>query len=91
MNLKRYTYFLVLILVLFSVTVVSAQQADQLRTVIPFNDHWQFKKADYKKSFNIINADWQNVSIPHTWNATDMQTSNNFYQGDAFYKKSTIK
>ena len=30
----------------------------------------------------------EDVTIPHTWNATDMQTEmNNYYAGEAYYKK----
>lgn len=66
----------------------------QGRTVQPFNDGWQFKKGAvandtilYSSSFH----EWEPVSIPHTWNNTDMQTArNNYYAGEAYYKKSYL-
>lgn len=68
----------------------SAVQAQSGRQVIPFNDHWQFKKGagDYAKEPDFINADWEDITVPHTYNRTDMQLDKNFYTGDAFYRKS---
>ncbi|HCO67114.1 MAG TPA: beta-galactosidase, partial [Dysgonomonas sp.] len=36
-----------------------------------------------------MNDEWQQVKIPHTWNAEDMQVKKNiFYAGEAYYKKT---
>ncbi|WP_315814132.1 hypothetical protein [Paraflavitalea speifideaquila] len=43
-----------------------------------FNEQWQFSKPG---------AEWSPITIPHTWNKVDMQTTKNFYQGVAQYKK----
>lgn len=76
----------------------------QARTVIPFNANWSFKKGpfstsalDYNQTFD---GKWQLVTLPHTWNATDMQTTEikpgslgkneRFYTGDAYYRKSFV-
>ncbi len=89
MKSDRARYFLLpLFICLLCLTQRGKAQADDPRSVIPFNDQWQFKKADYRKSISLVKEDWQQALLPHTWNAVDMQTSNNFYQGDAFYKKS---
>ncbi|SDD21659.1 beta-galactosidase [Niabella drilacis] len=68
---------------------VSAQNA---RRIITFNDHWEFKKGPggFDKDTSYISAEWDPVSIPHTYNRTDMQLDKNFYTGDAFYKKKFI-
>ncbi|MFV0391337.1 MAG: glycoside hydrolase family 2 protein [Paludibacteraceae bacterium] len=51
-----------------------------------FNDNWMFKKTE--KFPQSIDNNWQSVTIPHTWNAKDMQVKkNSFYQGEAYYKK----
>ncbi|MEH6304013.1 glycoside hydrolase family 2 TIM barrel-domain containing protein [Olivibacter sp. CPCC 100613] len=65
-------------------------QAQGGRQVIPFNDHWQFKKgaADYSKEIDFTSADWEYITVPHTYNRTDMQLDKNFYAGDAFYRKA---
>ena len=37
------------------------------------------------------NADWEQVNVPHTWNADDMQKkTNNFYAGVAYYRKHYV-
>jgi beta-galactosidase len=52
-----------------------------------FNDGWLFKKAENLPKN--MGKDWQSVSLPHTWNAEDMQVKKNiFYAGEAYYKKS---
>ncbi|GAA4802188.1 glycoside hydrolase family 2 TIM barrel-domain containing protein [Olivibacter ginsenosidimutans] len=64
-------------------------KAQSIRQVFPFNTDWQFKKGahDYIKETDFITANWEQVTIPHTYNRTDMQLDKNFYTGDAFYKK----
>ncbi|MBB4034246.1 beta-galactosidase [Dysgonomonas hofstadii] len=74
------------------------------RDVISFNDGWSFKKGPFTKSATLLTDDqvggqWQEVTIPHTWNAKDMQTDlanmswirnpqERFYTGEAMYKKT---
>lgn len=37
------------------------------------------------------NADWEQVNVPHTWNADDMQKkTNSFYAGVAYYRKHYV-
>lgn len=47
------------------------------REVTSFNDGWEFKKGPFSKetmqAVQKWNTDWQEVTIPHTWNADDMQ------------------
>ena len=62
------------------------------RDVTSFNDGWEFKKGPFSKdamqSARKWNADWQEVAIPHTWNAEDMQKkASAFYEGVAYYRK----
>ena len=77
----------------------------QGRTILSFNNDWLFKKGPFEQNPIVAAAkpfaldesisggfrdqDWQMVNIPHTWNATDMQTDkNNFYTGEAYYRKT---
>lgn len=74
---------------LMATDVVSAQS----RQVIPFNDAWQFKKGPFSSDqiqfMNQWDAKWKDVTLPHTWNAKDMQLKHNdFYAGDAYYRKT---
>ena len=62
------------------------------RRVTPFNEGWQFKRGPFSTDPVRLSAQWNSkwdtVSIPHTWNAIDMQTKpNNFYEGVAYYQK----
>lgn len=85
---KRNDLFLFLLLCL-SVCSFNHLQA---RDVTIFNDGWNFKKGPFQKDPLLFSAafdgNWQEVKIPHTWNARDMQTEmNNYYAGEAYYKK----
>ena len=56
----------------------------EARKVTPFNDGWEFKKGPFAADAMQVaakwNADWQQVTVPHTWNADDMQKqTNSFY------------
>jgi beta-galactosidase len=68
---------------LFISLSISAQTKSS-RQYISFNNGWQFRKAPAKNSDD---TSWKQVTIPHTWNAVDMQTGKDFYAGDAFYRK----
>jgi beta-galactosidase len=72
--------------------------------VTSFNDGWLFKKGPFNDSRSLLSTDhtggkWEEVTIPHTWNAEDMQTAmanmsgfrnpqSRFYTGKAMYKKT---
>ncbi|MDR0543753.1 MAG: beta-galactosidase [Odoribacteraceae bacterium] len=63
------------------------------RLTLPFNDGWQFKQgpfaANETKAPEFMQQGWTPVSIPHTWNARDMQVKHKaYYAGEAYYKKT---
>ena len=63
------------------------------RDVKSFNEGWLFKKGPFPTDQILFQSGfdqrWQDVTIPHTWNAIDMQNDKNyFYAGEAFYKKT---
>lgn len=63
------------------------------REVSHFNDNWQFKKGPFPEKLKTdakeLSDGWEDVKIPHTWNAHDMQyQKNKFYAGNAYYKKT---
>jgi beta-galactosidase len=59
------------------------------RDIIPFNADWLFKKAENLPK--TLNEEWKPVSIPHTWNAEDMQIKKDgYYAGEAYYRKTYI-
>ncbi|MBE5875149.1 MAG: beta-galactosidase, partial [Lachnospiraceae bacterium] len=50
-----------------------------MRNTINFNDNWLFSKD---------NIQWENVTLPHTWNAVDgMNGKGEYYRGECFYAK----
>ncbi|MBI9061871.1 MAG: beta-galactosidase [Marinilabiliaceae bacterium] len=80
---------------LFFLFGVGAGLQAESRKVIAFNDKWQFKKGPFPKEQIVFmgrwDQKWQSVSLPHTWNAKDMQLEHNkFYAGEAYYKKSFL-
>lgn len=65
-----------LLSLLFGATLFAHAQ----RIATPFNDGWQFRRA--------IDSTEQNVTVPHTWNAEDMQVrAGDFYAGEGIYTK----
>lgn len=65
------------------------------REVTSFNDGWEFKKGPFSKEAMQAavkwNAGWQEVTLPHTWNADDMQKMvSAFYEGVGYYRKKCI-
>ncbi len=65
------------------------------REVISFNSEWLFKKGPFAQDPMTLNTQWngqwETVSIPHTWNAMDMQLKvNSFYEGVSYYKKKQV-
>ena len=83
-------FSLILALLLVAVRGMTLDQPPGVRYMVPFNANWQFKKAAQNQAVKWLDTPWETVDLPHTWNATDMQQGKNFYQGDAFYKKSFL-
>ena len=81
--------------ILFIIQVVFFAIQVSHASVIPvkqnFNDHWKFirvnddLKADYSSS-DIIDKNWENVSLPHTANLEPLIV-NNQWQGLCWYRK----
>ncbi len=81
-------YFILSLLLLFSLPGFS-----QSREIIDFNDNWEFKRCPFSSDHIAFNKTWDQkcsgVTIPHTWNNSDMQKrQNSFYEGEAYYKKN---
>ena len=81
-----------LTLLFLCLALVGAVEVQASREVTPFNDGWEFLKGPFSKEAMVASRQWQGkwqkVNIPHTWNATDMQTKvGSFYEGPAYYRK----
>ena len=62
------------------------------REVISFNRGWEFKKGPFPtevmQTAKTWETGWKEVTVPHTWNADDMQKKvNDFYAGVSYYRK----
>ncbi|MBV4357137.1 glycoside hydrolase family 2 TIM barrel-domain containing protein [Pinibacter aurantiacus] len=69
---------------IFSATNLFAQQ----RIVSSINTNWQFHKGEVANTGD-KSVGWENVSLPHTWNATDvMDDEPGYYRGVGWYKKT---
>lgn len=58
-----------------------------MRTIINWNENWAFTKeaCDVPAAFP---AQWETVSLPHTWNAIDGQDGgNDYHRGTCWYAK----
>jgi beta-galactosidase len=76
MRLKIVTLFI------FIGTLLSAQARNQLS----INSNWQFHKGDTGENNQSI--DWENINIPHTWNARDvLDDTPGIHTGICWYKK----
>ena len=58
--------------------------------VISLNDQWQFSKEEQTVQNPAVpdKLPWQNVNLPHTWNAADvMDDEPGYYRGTGWYKR----
>lgn len=61
------------------------------RVELSLNEGWQFTKDLYSITDEASNkiVRWENISLPHTWNAADvMDDKPGYYQGACWYKKN---
>ncbi|MFV0248653.1 MAG: glycoside hydrolase family 2 protein [Tenacibaculum sp.] len=84
MNLKKLKLFIFFLLLHCFISEAYAQHT--ARVTLGFNDNWQFSKSEEKELDSAI-VNWQNIKLPHTWNAEDMQKGKDFYEGYTLYKK----
>ncbi|RAJ24661.1 glycoside hydrolase family 2 TIM barrel-domain containing protein [Pedobacter cryoconitis] len=56
--------------------------------LISLNDQWKFSKDQSSSQSPSPNLNWQTLSLPHTWNATDvMDDEPGYYRGTGWYKR----
>jgi beta-galactosidase len=60
-----------------------------MRKVINLNEAWKFIRHDDANAINPSYNDenWENVNVPHTWNAIDGANGFDFYKGACWYRK----
>ncbi len=68
--------------------------AADVRREVPLSDGWSFHKGDVADGAAAgRTADpaevWQNVTVPHCWNATDGEDGgNDYYRGECWYRRT---
>lgn len=62
------------------------------RQSISLNKGWSYlgKAIDYEGLSSIPSGDWQEINLPHTWNALDATDNNPGYRRDASWYRKTI-
>ncbi|MBB6500705.1 glycoside hydrolase family 2 protein [Pedobacter cryoconitis] len=76
-----------LAVLLFLLTGFSVPGFAQSRKNISFNQDWTFRKTNDTINTKSV---WEKVTLPHTWNAIDMQLGKDFYEGEGQYKKEVV-
>ena len=63
-----------------------------MRKVININDLWKFSKQDDSRAMEKAYSDngWEDVKVPHTWNAIDGANGFDFYKGACWYRKELV-
>lgn len=73
-----------------------------LRQKMDFTQRWRFKKGSLANAAQpeLNDAAWEQVSLPHSWNRTDMYDNRNFndgldiytnyWRGDGWYRKTFV-
>ena len=62
-----------------------------MRHIVSLNPGWSFSKTAVSAPAS-IDAAWEVVNLPHTWNATDGQDGgNDYHRGTCYYAKEIVK
>ena len=75
-----------------SMTVIVAAEGEYLsgRQTYNINSDWKFRKGTVSgaQAVDFDDSRWEDVTLPHTWNALDGQDGgNNYYRGESWYRK----
>jgi beta-galactosidase len=77
----------IFVITVFVIRSAAAHASPRVEQII--NSDWRFKKADVpnanKIDFN--DSQWQQLNLPHTWNAQDVFNNDGYYRGPGLYRK----
>lgn len=93
MFLNKYVYPLLYVLALAALNSANAATALTLPQASKqsFNNDWQYLEHNFEKLERAKNhSDWQPISLPHTWNATDTVDSTPGYRRSVSWYKKTL-
>jgi len=76
----------ILILFLSGISILYAQPT--IKQTI--NSNWEFHKGDIAgfPAKSAQNIKWDKISLPHSWNTTDVMEDTGYYRGIGWYKKT---
>jgi beta-galactosidase len=81
---QKYIYFLILFILLFGLNLNAKESTN-------INSSWKFTKTSVTNAEQISfdDASWDNINLPHTWNAFDGQDGGgNYFRGIGWYRKT---
>lgn len=60
-----------------------------MRKIININQDWKFVKEDAAEAIDLSynDTEWNNVTLPHTWNAVDGANGYAYHRGACWYRK----
>lgn len=60
-----------------------------MRKIISLNSEWKFSNQEHMDAIEIDcnDQDWEQISLPHTWNAIDGANGNEYERGACWYRK----
>ncbi|MEH7415989.1 glycoside hydrolase family 2 TIM barrel-domain containing protein [Neobacillus drentensis] len=63
-----------------------------MRKVLNINSNWKFIRQDEENAhaLNYNTENWQEVQVPHTWNAIDGANGFDYYKGACWYRKEFV-
>ncbi|TWD99587.1 beta-galactosidase [Neobacillus bataviensis] len=63
-----------------------------MRKVLNINSDWKFIRQDEENAsaVNFNTENWQEVQVPHTWNAIDGANGFDYYKGACWYRKEFV-
>ncbi|PFO07838.1 beta-galactosidase [Bacillus sp. AFS076308] len=63
-----------------------------MRKVLNINSDWKFLRQDEENAsaINFNTENWQEVQVPHTWNAIDGANGFDYYKGACWYRKEFV-
>jgi beta-galactosidase len=79
-----------LLLAIIGLFIISATRAE-VRTKQTINTSWEFYKGDIAgyPATPANGVEWQQISLPHTWNTTDISDETpGYYRGIGWYRKT---
>lgn len=61
-----------------------------MRKITNINKDWKFIRDDVEFAQNVDfnDSQWESVNVPHTWNAIDGTTGNDYHRGASWYRKT---